>query len=345
MDHYEPHSDIPYDKEYPGGYKYMYPIPPKDCGEWDPEKTYSVFEYVKYFYSIFRSRKNGNNEVPATYNTAAKSIKFNKQYWKLIIDNTSTYLLERKLGYTENIPDFQKAYVDASDNVLYGVKENGDFYFGGGIPSQVSEKIDELENQMIEADDNLQEQIDSVAVHDSEMSLTISPRVIFRNTSTTININSIVDTGGTIVQNSHIIKRNGTIIKQSSNVNIVTSESINVSSNQTYTSEANINGYIKSENVSITVVDHIYYGAGKNQSSASIAVSTPQTTPAGRYTINVAQNLSYIYFDMPNTMSIKTAKVNGFDMPLSVVTSSRTGYKCYRSNNTYDAGTIVVDIT
>lgn len=43
--------------------------------------------------------------------------------------------------YVQN-RDFVEAHTDANDNVLYGVKADGDFYFGAGVPTQVQEALD-----------------------------------------------------------------------------------------------------------------------------------------------------------------------------------------------------------
>ena len=41
-------------------------------------------------------------------------------------------------------PEFTEVHTDADDKILYGVKQDGDFYFGAGIPSQIQEELDDL---------------------------------------------------------------------------------------------------------------------------------------------------------------------------------------------------------
>jgi hypothetical protein len=332
-----PNPDIEYDEDYPLGYRYKYPILPKNVGDYVPGKAYKVFEYVKYFHSIFRSRKNDNILPPAGYDPITDKIYFNVNDWKLIKDNTDLFIVEMHLGYYDNNPEYVKVTLDASSKILYGVQKDGNFYFGAGIPKQIDSK-------MTQNDDNLQRQINSLVNHDSDILISVSPRVIFKNASTVINIVSEVDTGGIITPDTHVIKRGDEIIDSSNNLVFSTTDELNVSENITYTSEVDINGIILSKSSTVTAVDHIYYGSGKTPASATIVVSSPKTSPAGKYTVNVAQAKDYIYFDVPNTMSITSAKVNGFDMPLTIVTSSRANYKCYQSVNTYDAGPITIDI-
>jgi hypothetical protein len=299
---------------------------------------------VKYFHSIFRSRKNDNTLPPAGYDPVTDKVYFNVNDWKLIKDNTDLFVVEMHLGYYDNNPEFVKVTLDASSKVLYGVQKDGNFYFGGGIPKQIDSKITSIDYKIDEKDDNLQKQINSLVNHDSDILISISPRVIFKNTSTVITISSEVDTGGIITPGTHVIKRGDEVIDSSDNIVFSTIDTLNVSENVTYTSEVDINGIILSKSSTVTAVDHIYYGSGRTPASATIVVSSPKTSPAGKYTVNVAHAKDYIYFDIPNTMSITSAKVNGFDMPLTIVTSSRSNYKCYQSVNTYDAGPITIDI-
>ena len=39
-------------------------------------------------------------------------------------------------------PEFAEVHTDADDKILYGVKQDGDFYFGAGVPSQIQEELD-----------------------------------------------------------------------------------------------------------------------------------------------------------------------------------------------------------
>ena len=333
-----PNPDIEYDEEYPFGYKYKYPILPKNVGDYVPGNTYKVFEYVKYFHSIFRSRKNDNILPPAGYDAITDKIYFNVNDWKLVKDNTDLFIVEMHLGYYQNNPEFVKVTLDASSKILYGVQNDGNFYFGAGIPKQIDEK-------MTENDDNLQKQINSIVNNDSDILISVSPRVVFKNTPVDITIVSSVDTGGIITENTHVIRKGEETLITSNELNISYVDNINVSENVTYTSEVDINGIILSKSAAVTTVGHIYYGSGRTPASATETLSTPKTSPAGKYTVNVAHAMDYIYFDLPDNMVITTAKVNGFDMPLTTVTSSRQNYNCYQSVNTYDAGIIVVDIT
>ena len=333
-----PNPDIEYDEDYPFGYRYKYPILPKNVGDYVLGNTYKVFEYVKYFHSIFRSRKNNNILPPAGYDAITDKIYLNVNDWKLVKDNTDLFITEMHLGYYQNNPEFVKVTLDASNKILYGVQNDGNFYFGAGIPKQIDEK-------MTEKDDNLQKQINSIVNHDSNILISASPRVVFKNMPVDITIVSSVNTGGIITENTHVIRKGEETLITSNELNVSYIDNINVSENVTYVSEVDINGIILSKSATVTAVGHIYYGSGKTPTSATETLSAPKTSPVGKYTVNIIHDMDYIYFDLPDNMVITTAKVNGFDIPLTIVTSSRQNYNCYQSVNTYDAGIIIIDIT
>lgn len=52
--------------------------------------------------------------------------------------------LNEGVGLYEDNPEFVEVKTDSEGKILYGVKADGDFMFGCGIPSQIQEKLDEL---------------------------------------------------------------------------------------------------------------------------------------------------------------------------------------------------------
>lgn len=65
------------------------------------------------------------------------NIKVDKEEGKSLIP--TQYIKE-----VEDNPEFVKVVLDSDDKILYGVKADGDFMFGYGVPSQIQEKLDEL---------------------------------------------------------------------------------------------------------------------------------------------------------------------------------------------------------
>jgi len=48
-----------------------------------------------------------------------------------------------ELGYYKDNPEYVEAHIDASSRLLYGVQKDGNFYFGGGVPRQVTEYLED----------------------------------------------------------------------------------------------------------------------------------------------------------------------------------------------------------
>lgn len=119
-------------------------------------------------------------------------------------------------------------------------------------------------------------------------------------------------------------------------------DNVNSASDVIYNISAVINGKQRNDSIRLKVVGKIYYGSGKNPSSANTYYETPKENPQGTYIVNVRENGDNIFIDIPNSMTVNSFTVNDFNMPFIVVESSRPGYRCYKSVNTYDAGNITI---
>lgn len=64
--------------------------------------------------------------------------------WILISDLSAAWYAKQKIQdywkETEN-PEFLEVHTDHDDKVLYGVQQDGNFYFGGGVPQQIKDFI------------------------------------------------------------------------------------------------------------------------------------------------------------------------------------------------------------
>lgn len=58
------------------------------------------------------------------------------------------------LGHIVDSPEFVKVVLDSEGKILYGVKQDGDFIFGCGVPSQIQEKLDEIYDTYGKYEDN-----------------------------------------------------------------------------------------------------------------------------------------------------------------------------------------------
>lgn len=190
---------------------------------------------------------------------------------------------------------------------------------------------------------DVQDEINVVAASDSEITLEINPTIIFSGESSIVYIRSYVKTVGNI--SSHNISKNSQVITSGTSATLNYTDTVNTTSNVNYTSTTVVNGKQIQKSVTLIIVGKIYYGSGRNSSDANIADNTPKETPNGTYNIDVRNNGDNVFIDIPNSMSVNAIKVNGFILPYVKVSSSRSGYTCYKSTNTYDSGRLVIEIS
>lgn len=198
-------------------------------------------------------------------------------------------------------------------------------------------------------DDGLQmsqAQINAILMGDAiNVSLSASPSPVFVGVQCTISLVASVNTAA----NSIIIKKGSTTIATGSGTSLSGSDNITPSAagNTTYSAEFIVGSTTKTASKSVTAVYPIRTGTGASYVEGT-PLSTPKTSPAGTYNINVAQNGSYIWFNVPSSMTIHGATMSGFEFPLedpTNVTINGVAYKSYRSSNTYGAGTLTIVIS
>nr|DAI80222.1 MAG TPA: hypothetical protein [Bacteriophage sp.] len=115
-----------------------------------------------------------------------------------------------------------------------------------------------------------------------------------------------------------------------------------------FTAEAVIGSVKKSASFSVGLVNPMYVGAG----AAYTAVvndshkQSVRTSASGTYNVTVASNGQYVFFVVPSSMTINKVTLSGFDFPLLAAdTTSKSGYKIYKSANTYKAGTLTLVVS
>lgn len=116
---------------------------------------------------------------------------------------------------------------------------------------------------------------------------------------------------------------------------------IQLSSTATIKAFANKDGWSKSAYADPLTVEmnapKIWYGVSTKNAMATISdvkslpYSIGKSSVGGSYNIVSSAN-GYIWFCVPNNMTIKNVKASGFDVPLESATTTVSGYKCYRSS-------------
>lgn len=116
----------------------------------------------------------------------------------------------------------------------------------------------------------------------------------------------------------------------------------------TYTAKAVIGDVEKTASVSISVVNPMYVGAGAAYADVVTenCKQSARTSAGGTYNVTVASAGQYVFFVVPSSMTINKVTLSGFDFPLLAAdTTSKSGYKIYKSANTYKAGTLTLVVS
>lgn len=100
--------------------------------------------------------------------------------------------------------------------------------------------------------------------------------------------------------------------------------------------------------VSVQAVDKIYTGAGTTYDSATMVAET-SPHDVGSFTKEITtESGDYLFIEIPDNFNLTSIKlVSTYETSLSFIqiTSSRTGYKAYKNNETRGAGTYTYKFT
>lgn len=116
----------------------------------------------------------------------------------------------------------------------------------------------------------------------------------------------------------------------------------------TYSAKAVIGDVEKTATVSISVVNPMYVGAGAAYADVVVenCKQSARTSANGTYNVTVASAGQYVFFVVPSAMTINKVTLSGFDFPLLAAdTTSKSGYKIYKSANTYKAGAMTLVVS
>lgn len=115
-----------------------------------------------------------------------------------------------------------------------------------------------------------------------------------------------------------------------------------------FTAEAVIGSVKKTASFSVGLVNPMYVGAGAAYTDVvkDNHKQSARTSASGTYNVTVASNGQYVFFVVPSSMTINKVTLSGFDFPLLAAdTTSKSGYKIYKSANTYKAGTLTLVVS
>lgn len=191
--------------------------------------------------------------------------------------------------------------------------------------------------------DDLQDQINHL--HPGTMGVTVSayPNIVYDDSESEVTITARMQDGS--IADEIKIEIAGTVVASDDNVPTLDSTEI-INGTVTVKAYATQDGFTYDASTKIVGTKQYYIGSGTTWHSVYNVDSCKQpikATPAGTYNINVLNAGDYVWFIVPNSMTINKATMSGFTFPLEAPdASSIPGYRIYRSSNTYDAGVITV---
>lgn len=173
--------------------------------------------------------------------------------------------------------------------------------------------------------------------------LSASPSVVFLNGSTNVTLTATASRDA----DSIVIKEGESTIAEATFVPSLQA-TVEVNTSTQFKVFAAMLGYSYQDSVNVTAINPIYYGSGSGLDdfwANKVQYQNATTTPARAYDVTVRANGDYVYFAVPNSMTIHSATLSGFDFPLdSTVDTSKPGYKIYKSANTYVVDTLNIVI-
>ena len=217
--------------------------------------------------------------------------------------------------------------------------------FGDSELVGISQKV------ITEKVDDLQDQINKLHPSTFGIKLTITPNIIYEEQDTNITI-KVETLDEEIADNIKIIIDDEIISETVDSDSLEITELI--SENKVIRAEAIKDGFSYEAETEVKTTRPYYIGAGEeyNDILTDAYKQSIKLNPIGTYNINVENNANYLFFVVPDSMTINNVTMNGFNVPLNppeeviIIPASGEGfnYKVYKSINTYDSGLLTVTI-
>lgn len=192
----------------------------------------------------------------------------------------------------------------------------------------------------------MQMDIDSIISGSASASLTANKTVVYKGVPTAITF-----TAKCTPEADEIRILRGTEVKQTgSGASLQVTVEENTQADVTYKAVFIVSGNPREVELRIKAVRPIYYGAGTTESDA-VTETPARTSPAGTYTIHVPHDNMWIYFVIPEGMTIRSSSEGPIEFPLSgpsgttrEVAGAVVNYLVYQSNE-LEAGDYTITLT
>jgi hypothetical protein len=177
----------------------------------------------------------------------------------------------------------------------------------------------------------------------ADLSIEVNPAVILTNQSVAITLTA----RSQVAADSLVLTRGGSQVATGSGKMLTAIDNVNIQTAGvlTYLLTAVIAGVTRTKEVTVDVVDAVYYGAGTN-AAAITTKATARRTPAGRYNITASAG-DNLFVLVPYGMTVNGLRMSGIDVPMEaatgIIVDDKT-YLCYQSSNVYDAGSYTIEV-
>lgn len=165
--------------------------------------------------------------------------------------------------------------------------------------------------------------------------------------------------GGTSITGTYADMTKSADNKYYQKITTLTKGSVSNTNNTTFNFDVTFGGATVTKSVTIYPKYPVYYYVSTDGTVANIpkdvskwvrrTANSVQMNPSGNWTITTTAGAQYIYFCVPDDMSINDVKMNNASFgPFTdgtIATTTKGTYKIYRTKNTFDPGTYTVQVS
>lgn len=277
------------------------------------------------------------------------SITVEEDYWDIKKVYKKLTIVERQSTGTTYLSRKPVPAGTSISNRKYWIK----FSKWSDIPYEITQEFGDSDELVISQKvitkkiDDLQDQINNLHPGVIGVGITANPNLIYDNSSSNVTITAKMNDNS--IADKIEIKIGETVIGSENNVSeLVVTQILNGTT--TIKAYAVQSGFDYDASTKVTGTKPYYIGSGTEYNDVvnNSCKQNIKSSPSGTYNVTINNNGDYVFFVIPRTMNINSAKMSGFDFPLQApqnVEIEGVEYKYYQSANTYDAGTLTIVIS
>lgn len=277
------------------------------------------------------------------------SITVEEDYWDIKKVYKKLTIVERQSTGTTYLSRKPVPAGTSISNRKYWIK----FSKWSDIPYEITQEFGDSDELVISQKvitkkiDDLQDQINNLHPGVIGVGITANPNLIYDDSSSNVTITAKMNDNS--VADKIEIKIGDTIIGSENNVSeLVITQILNGTT--TIKAIAYQGGFDYDVSTKVTGTKPYYIGSGTEYNDVvnDSCKQNIKASPSGTYNVTINNNGDYVWFVVPNSMSINKVTMSGFNFPIEspqIVQIEGNTYKAYKSSNTYDTGIITIVIS